>query len=453
MVDVPNFISIIPFASGPTILRSWAGGYGSSFGFTQQTGIVNGIATFANTSQQDAFRHAFVAAALYLEQYGRTPQIAGALGVSRDSVATTRALGFGFMNEAYASNPLQNHLKDLWNNFEGVNIAREIIHTYGSDLGPKITNEQLAAVVAGYVQESTAAGSGEGRLVLYSGSRSDDPYRDPRTYPGNFDVMRLPDPSDSVERFLIPQEVREAFPDRYRDAHCFVAGTPILMADGNTKPIEEVAVGDVVASFDPQVQKGRGPLRAGRVTRTFRNEQFTFSFLAMRVTPGHRFLTGEGTFERLDRILEYDGTVVNQAGEEVRARTGFQVGSPEDQPVNVLYVDATGLERKMWMRGGMICDDRMMGRRRAMLTAYKAMEQQGFKLRADGLFEAPDGTYGPISWEGVPGEHLELGRHVAFPRLLKLHREATPLMSLLGGKRVPNPLAAESAAEAMRRVH
>jgi pretoxin HINT domain-containing protein len=31
---------------------------------------------------------------------------------------------------------------------------------------------------------------------------------------------------------------------------CFLAGTPITMADGSTKPIEEIAVGDVVLAYD-----------------------------------------------------------------------------------------------------------------------------------------------------------------------------------------------------------
>ena len=32
---------------------------------------------------------------------------------------------------------------------------------------------------------------------------------------------------------------------------CFPAGTPVLMADGTTRPIEDVAVGDHVACTDP----------------------------------------------------------------------------------------------------------------------------------------------------------------------------------------------------------
>src|SRR5262245_2400686 len=31
---------------------------------------------------------------------------------------------------------------------------------------------------------------------------------------------------------------------------CFLAGTPITMADGTTKPIEEIQVGDVVLAYD-----------------------------------------------------------------------------------------------------------------------------------------------------------------------------------------------------------
>lgn len=33
---------------------------------------------------------------------------------------------------------------------------------------------------------------------------------------------------------------------------CFVAGTPVLMADGTSRPIEAVRAGDVILSYDPQ---------------------------------------------------------------------------------------------------------------------------------------------------------------------------------------------------------
>src|SRR6187200_2463244 len=48
------------------------------------------------------------------------------------------------------------------------------------------------------------------------------------------------------------------------DDQCLVEGTPVTMADGSTKPIEEVAVGDEVLS-----SYGSGDLRPARVTDVF----------------------------------------------------------------------------------------------------------------------------------------------------------------------------------------
>ena len=49
---------------------------------------------------------------------------------------------------------------------------------------------------------------------------------------------------------------------------CFPAGTPVLMADGTTRPIEDVAVGDHVACTDPDT----GQPTTSTVTRTFTHE-------------------------------------------------------------------------------------------------------------------------------------------------------------------------------------
>ena len=48
------------------------------------------------------------------------------------------------------------------------------------------------------------------------------------------------------------------------DAQCLVAGTPVEMADGSTKPIERIAAGDEVLSC-----YGSGDFRPARVTETF----------------------------------------------------------------------------------------------------------------------------------------------------------------------------------------
>jgi len=49
------------------------------------------------------------------------------------------------------------------------------------------------------------------------------------------------------------------------DDQCLVAGTPVTMADGSTKPIEEIQAGDLVLS-----SYGSGDLRPARVVRTHR---------------------------------------------------------------------------------------------------------------------------------------------------------------------------------------
>jgi hypothetical protein len=49
--------------------------------------------------------------------------------------------------------------------------------------------------------------------------------------------------------------------------NCFVAGTPVRMADGSTRPIEEVREGDEVESRDPAT----GRTEAEKVTKTLRH--------------------------------------------------------------------------------------------------------------------------------------------------------------------------------------
>ena len=78
------------------------------------------------------------------------------------------------------------------------------------------------------------------------------------------------------------------------DDQCLVAGTPITMADGTTKPIEEVSAGDEVLS-----SCGRGDFRAARVLRAHRStateavEITTVTGRRLVSTPEHVHLAGE----------------------------------------------------------------------------------------------------------------------------------------------------------------
>jgi hypothetical protein len=76
-------------------------------------------------------------------------------------------------------------------------------------------------------------------------------------------------------------------------AGCFVAGTPIRMADGTTRPIERIAVGDRVLAFD----EATGDLVTGTVSRTFesaRSEPLVLVNGELTVTPRHRFRVHHG---------------------------------------------------------------------------------------------------------------------------------------------------------------
>jgi hypothetical protein len=92
---------------------------------------------------------------------------------------------------------------------------------------------------------------------------------------------------------------------------CFLAGAPILMAGGSTKPIERIAIGDLVMAFDPLADKGRGALRAKRVTRLFSNvTDSVFNLRGMQITPGHVLLDAQGHWRTIEQILATDSRTV-----------------------------------------------------------------------------------------------------------------------------------------------
>ncbi|MCA3672917.1 MAG: hypothetical protein INF11_13425 [Methylobacterium sp.] len=103
------------------------------------------------------------------------------------------------------------------------------------------------------------------------------------------------------------------------------------MADGSTKPIEAIRPGDEVAAFDPDAQQGLGPLRPGKVTRTFTNVTRTIINLrGLHMTPGHVVLMDNGEWDIISRALKDDRAIVEEReGPDgaskatlVRARTG-----------------------------------------------------------------------------------------------------------------------------------
>ena len=112
--------------------------------------------------------------------------------------------------------------------------------------------------------------------------------------------------------------------------YCFLATTPILMADGSEKPIEHIKPGDLVKSYNKE-----GNLVAGRVKQTFVKEvEHVLDFFGTGVTPGHVYYCGAGKYKGqhvpLIDILRDDGGVVAADGTLIRAATGTPIGSEND---------------------------------------------------------------------------------------------------------------------------
>ena len=211
-------------------------------------------------------------------------------------------------------------------------------------------------------------------------------------YPDDERPANVPRASDSKPIYLPP------------GSECFLAGTPILMADGAEKPIEEVRPGDRVMSFDPAKNKGRGGLVPGQVTRTFQNVTKTVIDLhGLQVTPGHRFLTGEGTFETVAEILRQDGTIVHKDRGELRARTDMAVGSAEDRPVEITYTHTDGKTYKIVARAGIPCLRRRSDN--ALCSLAYMIKHHGGEILPNGLVRM-EGVDAPVHWsEGTPLDH------------------------------------------------
>jgi len=228
---------------------------------------------------------------------------------------------------------------------------------------------------------------------------------------------------------------------------CFAAGTPVRMADGTEKPIEQVKIGEWVMAFDPNAKSGRGKLVPSQVTRTMVNHgQLLLDFHGTKVTPGHVFLTGEedasgkGVFKRLIDILVEDGTVVNADGTVLRAATNFPVGSPEDKFIELAEI---------WPENGSIgsrlarvrAGTRLIRKDGTATTLLDSMTREGFDLLPDGR----------VSHRGGPPERFLMQALVPRPETYVLKRSGLTLEQIYAHGSLRDVAPAAMAARAMRR--
>lgn len=186
-----------PIASPAVVFRAWAGEYGAARGLAKKDGEDDaGRPTFDPSEKQDAFRHAFVMGAHYLDWTSRVHLPA----MAREDVAVLQSLMPGYLNEVVAANPLGQHLMDYWNNYEGIKLAREAYEIHGE----RITNDLFADYVAEKVLESAALPPGKGRFIH-------NPENDPRAKRIElFEAERLP------PKGLRPPTIGEAFKEVFR---------------------------------------------------------------------------------------------------------------------------------------------------------------------------------------------------------------------------------------------
>ncbi|OJI06405.1 hypothetical protein BK004_03620 [bacterium CG10_46_32] len=95
---------------------------------------------------------------------------------------------------------------------------------------------------------------------------------------------------------------------------CFLAGTQILMADGTTKPIEDIREGDVIRTLSDPLRLTQA---TGTVTQTFRHLVGGYLIIngTLRVTPEHLVYANHsfrsaGSLTQGDWLLAPDGTKV-----------------------------------------------------------------------------------------------------------------------------------------------
>jgi len=145
---------------------------------------------------------------------------------------------------------------------------------------------------------------------------------------------------------------------------CFVAGTPVLMADGTEKPIERIREGDEVAAFDGLNALESRKVKHLMVHRNRRVLLIVAGHSSVRCTPEHPFLIEHGTWRTAgdlkpgDRLIDADGnpqtvaSVDGVTGEhdvfnfhvedlQTYVAAGFRVHNTKGQQQDVVY-DAGG---------------------------------------------------------------------------------------------------------------
>ncbi|MDF1720771.1 MAG: hypothetical protein P1U65_08855 [Minwuia sp.] len=184
---------------------------------------------------------------------------------------------------------------------------------------------------------------------------------------------------------------------------CFGAGTPVTMADGSMKAIEDVRSGDEVLSYDAE-----GSILPGRVTRTFKNEvRCVLDLHGLSVTPGHAIYCADGRFAGrhvpVIDILRADGALMRADGTLIRASTGAEVGSIDDRMLHCVLTRSVQGGKSLLVVGDhfMRYGTRVVLEDGQDVSIHELVEAEGGHLNEVGEIEMPDGVCGPFIWSAV----------------------------------------------------
>lgn len=107
---------------------------------------------------------------------------------------------------------------------------------------------------------------------------------------------------------------------------CFLKGTKILMSDGSFKQIEEIAVGDLVFSFNLETKNKR----EARVTELVRHKEAKDGYLiingALKVTPEHLIFLNDGWMPA--DSAKMGDKLISESGEEITIDYLERVNNP-----------------------------------------------------------------------------------------------------------------------------
>ena len=116
---------------------------------------------------------------------------------------------------------------------------------------------------------------------------------------------------------------------------CFTPKTPVLMASGETKPIEEVKVGDSVKSFD----FNRNETVENSVVALFKFQKSSHLIInGIEVTREHPFCIGKGLWKEAG-LLKVGDTLIDENSEEIMIESIEEI--QKDVTVHNLTVDGT----------------------------------------------------------------------------------------------------------------